>query len=61
MYEKIATILKEKGMTFSTLSKETGIAENVFSNLKARGGNLSFANAMKVSVALGVGVEELVP
>ena len=60
MYLKIAEMLKEKNMTFSELSRMTGITENVFSNLKNRsGGKLSADNLLKVAKALDIPIEKL--
>lgn len=59
MYQLIKTMLEEKRMNFSDLSKQTGIRESVFANLKARGGCLGFENARKVAKALGVPMEAL--
>lgn len=59
MYSKIAELLKEKGLTFSDLSRLTGVADNVFSNLKKRGGYLSLDSANKVAKALEIPIEKL--
>ena len=60
MYNKCEKLLKAKGMTFADLSRATGIGENVFSNLKTRGGHLSLDNAVKVAKVLKVKVEDLI-
>lgn len=59
MYSTIAKILEAKKMTFADLSKLSGVAGNVFSNLKARGGNLSAENMVKVAKALNIPMELL--
>lgn len=59
MYQKIASLVKENNMTISELSRQTGIAETVFSNLKNRQGNLSVDNAVKVARFFGVSIEDL--
>ncbi len=59
MYATIKKILDEKGLTFYNLSKMTGIRESVFSNLKNRGGALSFENAVKVADALKISLVDL--
>lgn len=60
MYERIDALVKERGMNMSALSRETGIAENVFSNLKSRKGNLSIDNALKIARYFGVSIEDLI-
>lgn len=60
MYERIEALVKERGMNMSALSRETGVAENIFSNLKSRGGNLSIDNALKVARFFGVRIEDLI-
>lgn len=59
MYEKILELIRGKEITFSELSRQTGIAENVFSNLKSRDGKLSLENAAKVAAYFGVPIEDL--
>lgn len=60
MYERIAALAKERGITFAEIARGTGIRESVFSNIKARGGSLSMANAYKVAKYLGIEMEALV-
>lgn len=60
MYKIIERLAEEKGMTMADLSAKSGVAQNVLSNLKARGGNLSIQNAMKIATALDVDLIELV-
>ena len=60
MYEKIAAIIREKGLTFADLSRATGISESIFSNLKNRNGKLSLTNAAKIAELLDVTIEELI-
>lgn len=59
MYEKILELIREKEITFAELSRQTGIAENVFSNLKSRGGMLSVENAARVADYFGVRIDDL--
>ena len=60
MYEVLEKLLKERGETFADLSRATGIGQTTLSNLKARGGWLSYENAKKAAEYLGVKMEELV-
>ena len=59
MYEVLEKLLKERGETFADLSRATGIGQTTLSNLKARGGCLSFENAQKAAEYLGVPLESL--
>ena len=59
MYEKILELIREKEITFAELSRQTGIAENIFSNLKSRGGMLSVENAARVADYFGVRIDDL--
>lgn len=60
MYKIIERIAEAKGMSMAELSAKSGVAQNVLSNLKARGGNLSLPNAIKVADALEVDLSDLV-
>lgn len=57
MYKKFEELLKEKGLTTADVSRATGVAQTVFSNWKARGGDLSFGNLVKVAAFLEVPLE----
>ncbi len=59
MYQRIASLAKDRGVTIAEVSRQTGVAETVFSNLKYRGGNLSIDNALKVAQFFGVTIEDL--
>ena len=60
MYEIILAIAKKRGVTIADISRATNITENIFSNLKARKGNLSVGNLKKVAEFLEVPMEELI-
>ena len=59
LYSRIAAILKERELTFAELSRLSGVPDNVFSNLKSRGGKISLDNANKIAKALEVPIEKL--
>lgn len=60
MYKVIERLARERGMSIAELSAKSGVAQNVLSNLKARGGNLSVINAAKIADALGVDLQALI-
>ena len=45
MYDKILKLAKDKGVTLADVSRATGITESAFSNMKSRGGAMTFENA----------------
>lgn len=59
MYEVIKKLADDKGVTLADVSRATGVAETTLSNLKARGGSLSFANAALIAEYFGVPLERL--
>lgn len=59
MYDVIKALADDKGVTFADISRATGIAETTLSNLKARNGSLSFANAALIAEYFGVPLERL--
>lgn len=59
MYERIEQLIKTKGLTIADAARGAGINQSIFSNMKARGGDLSLDNALKLAKFLGVKVEDL--
>lgn len=57
MYQIFEHLLTESDLTISDVSRATGIRMSVFSNWKARGGNLSVDNLAKVARFFGVPIE----
>jgi len=57
MYENFDQLLKKSNQSVSDVSKATGIGMSVFSNWKARGGNLSVENLAKVARFFNVPIE----
>lgn len=60
MYERIKELVEERGINMATLSRETGVADNILSNLKTRNGKLSIDNALKIARYFGVSIEDLI-
>ncbi len=60
MVRQIETLMRQKGITWYRLAKDTGISQNVFYNLRRRDGTLSFENAVKVAEYFGVPLLELI-
>lgn len=60
MYELILNELKKQGKSLYWLSKETGIAYQVFTHMRNRKTNLSAENALRVSKVLGIKLEKLI-
>ena len=56
-YKRYAGLLKERGCSSAQVCKETGIKENVISNWRNRGGDLSFENMVRVAKFFNVPVE----
>lgn len=59
MYDFIKEELEKQGKSFYWLSKQTGITEQAFYNMKERKSNLSVENVIKVSEALNVSILKL--
>ena len=57
MYQKYVELLEKTGENTAQVSKATGIRESVFSNWKARQGNLSVDNLMKIATHFNVPME----
>ena len=57
MHKKFLELLEKSGETTAQVSRATGIAENVFSNWKARQGNLSVENLSKIAKHFDVPIE----
>lgn len=60
MYEKVAKLLNEKGISLYELSKQTEIPMSTLSNFKNReGAKLSAKYLVKVADFLGITLDEL--
>lgn len=57
MYDKILKLAKDKGVTLADVSRATGITESAFSNMKTRGGAMTFENVAKVAEYFGVSLD----
>lgn len=57
MYQIFEQLLTDSNHTVSDVSRVTGIGMSVFSNWKARGGNLSVDNLAKVARFFDVPIE----
>lgn len=62
MWDKIAYQLKEKGITKYRLAQLSGLSEETLTNIKlGRSKNPSFFTIYKISVALDISLESLIP
>lgn len=61
MYQRFLELLSKSGETVAQVAKSTGIRESVFSNWKARQGNLSVENLVKVANHFNVPLEFFIP
>lgn len=60
MHELIMKLCSDKGVSCYQMCKETGIKQNVISNMSSRGGYPSLAIAIKLSDYFGVPIDTFV-
>ena len=59
MYEYIKKELEKQGKSFYWLSKQTGITQQAFCNMRERNSTLTAENIIKVANALNISVLKL--